>query len=265
MQHERDAGRGRAGRAAVNQPIVLLQRGRRRALPADLDRCGRGHRHRLRPAGRADRPAADPRPAPGRRHRPRRPSSSPCRSPRCGTGSSSPTWSSTAAPGSAPAPPTRSRWRCGPAPTIYGEEAVLDEAGVIIPDEQEDEVEKFREFLDTISPDDFAGSDPPHARARIGPTQIFDSQVEVAELRHAPRPPLTGGPGAPTVQILTCDSTGGRSAAGRCRERRRAPGRQSWSGRDDPGHGAPGAATPGVPSDPEARSSTTASTPSPTR
>jgi bifunctional DNase/RNase len=37
-------------------------------------------------------------------------------------------------------------------------EAVLDEAGIVIPDEQEDEVEKFREFLDTISPDDFAGS-----------------------------------------------------------------------------------------------------------
>jgi uncharacterized protein len=41
--------------------------------------------------------------------------------------------------------------------TIYGEEAVLAEAGIAIPDEQEDEVEKFREFLDTISPDDFAG------------------------------------------------------------------------------------------------------------
>ena len=41
--------------------------------------------------------------------------------------------------------------------TIYGEEAVLAEAGISIPDEQEDEVEKFREFLDTISPDDFAG------------------------------------------------------------------------------------------------------------
>jgi len=41
---------------------------------------------------------------------------------------------------------------------IFGAETVLDEAGVIIPDEQEDEVEKFREFLDTISPDDFAGS-----------------------------------------------------------------------------------------------------------
>ena len=40
---------------------------------------------------------------------------------------------------------------------IRGEEAVLVEAGIAIPDEQEDEVEKFREFLDTISPDDFAG------------------------------------------------------------------------------------------------------------
>ena len=39
---------------------------------------------------------------------------------------------------------------------LYGLD--LDEAGVAIPDEaenQEDEVEKFREFLDTISPEDF--------------------------------------------------------------------------------------------------------------
>ena len=32
---------------------------------------------------------------------------------------------------------------------------VLTEAGIVIPDEQEDEVEKFREFLDQISPEDF--------------------------------------------------------------------------------------------------------------
>ena len=38
---------------------------------------------------------------------------------------------------------------------IRGEEAVLAEAGIAIPDEQEDEVERFREFLDTISPEDF--------------------------------------------------------------------------------------------------------------
>ena len=43
--------------------------------------------------------------------------------------------------------------------TIYAEEAVLDEAGIAIPDEQENEVEKFREFLDNIRPEDFeAGS-----------------------------------------------------------------------------------------------------------
>jgi uncharacterized protein len=40
---------------------------------------------------------------------------------------------------------------------IHCAEAVLDEAGIAVPDEQEDEVEKFREFLDQISPDDFLG------------------------------------------------------------------------------------------------------------
>jgi bifunctional DNase/RNase len=39
--------------------------------------------------------------------------------------------------------------------TIYAEETVLAEAGIPIADEQETEVEKFREFLDQISPDDF--------------------------------------------------------------------------------------------------------------
>ena len=38
---------------------------------------------------------------------------------------------------------------------IYAEEAVLDAAGITIPDEQESEVERFREFLDQISPEDF--------------------------------------------------------------------------------------------------------------
>ncbi len=38
---------------------------------------------------------------------------------------------------------------------IFASDEILDEAGVAIPDEQEDEVEKFREFLDTISPEDF--------------------------------------------------------------------------------------------------------------
>jgi uncharacterized protein len=44
--------------------------------------------------------------------------------------------------------------------TIYAEEAVLAEAGVSIPDEAESEnevevVERFREFLDQVSPEDF--------------------------------------------------------------------------------------------------------------
>jgi len=43
---------------------------------------------------------------------------------------------------------------------IHAEERVLAEAGLIIPDEQEDEVEKFREFLTSISPEDFRGAQP---------------------------------------------------------------------------------------------------------
>ena len=47
---------------------------------------------------------------------------------------------------------------------IVGDESVLATAGISIPEEDEDEVERFREFLDTISADDFAGSegDEPH-------------------------------------------------------------------------------------------------------
>ncbi len=59
---------------------------------------------------------------------------------------------------SAPVRPTPSRWRCAPARSIYARDEILDEAGVAIPDEQEDEVEKFREFLDSITPEDFGRS-----------------------------------------------------------------------------------------------------------
>ncbi len=50
---------------------------------------------------------------------------------------------------------------------IVGDESVLAAAGIAIPEEDEDEVERFREFLDTISADDFAGSggDEPHPGA----------------------------------------------------------------------------------------------------
>ncbi len=34
-------------------------------------------------------------------------------------------------------------------------EGVLEEVGLEVPDEQEDEVEKFREFLDHVTPEDF--------------------------------------------------------------------------------------------------------------
>jgi len=40
---------------------------------------------------------------------------------------------------------------------IYGSEQLLEEAGIEIAEQAEDEVEKFREFLDQVSPDDFLG------------------------------------------------------------------------------------------------------------
>jgi bifunctional DNase/RNase len=40
---------------------------------------------------------------------------------------------------------------------IYAEEAVLEEAGILVTeDEEEDEVERFREFLEGVNPEDFA-------------------------------------------------------------------------------------------------------------
>ncbi|MBO9521124.1 MAG: bifunctional nuclease family protein [Nocardioidaceae bacterium] len=39
-------------------------------------------------------------------------------------------------------------------------EDLLDEVGIAVPDEREEEVEKFREFLDNISPEDF---EEPHS------------------------------------------------------------------------------------------------------
>jgi len=39
---------------------------------------------------------------------------------------------------------------------IYANEAVLDDAGVLVSDDEEDEVERFREFLDGVNPEDFA-------------------------------------------------------------------------------------------------------------
>ena len=40
---------------------------------------------------------------------------------------------------------------------IYGTEAVFNSAGIEIPDQADDQVEAFREFLDQINPEDFLG------------------------------------------------------------------------------------------------------------
>ena len=39
---------------------------------------------------------------------------------------------------------------------IFAEEGVLDEASILIPGDEDEEVEKFREFLDHVTPEDFA-------------------------------------------------------------------------------------------------------------
>lgn len=43
---------------------------------------------------------------------------------------------------------------------IFAAEDVLGAAGIEVPDEQEDEVERFREFLDQVSPEDFDEQQP---------------------------------------------------------------------------------------------------------
>ncbi|SDE32992.1 bifunctional nuclease family protein [Auraticoccus monumenti] len=44
---------------------------------------------------------------------------------------------------------------------IHCAEEVLDEAGIEVPEEEDDEVEKFREFLDQVTPDDFTAEGGP--------------------------------------------------------------------------------------------------------
>ena len=38
---------------------------------------------------------------------------------------------------------------------IFASEDVLEEASILIPGDEDEEVEKFREFLDNVSPEDF--------------------------------------------------------------------------------------------------------------
>jgi hypothetical protein len=42
---------------------------------------------------------------------------------------------------------------------IFANEEVLGEASIVIRDDEEQEVERFREFLDQVSPEDFAGEE----------------------------------------------------------------------------------------------------------
>jgi bifunctional DNase/RNase len=43
---------------------------------------------------------------------------------------------------------------------IFANEDVLEEAAILIPGEEEEEVEKFREFLDNVTPEDFEEGNP---------------------------------------------------------------------------------------------------------
>ena len=47
---------------------------------------------------------------------------------------------------------------------IFADRALLDEAGVEIEEDgQEEEIERFREFLEDITPEDFGSGTPPHS------------------------------------------------------------------------------------------------------
>ena len=61
---------------------------------------------------------------------------------------------------------------------IYCAEDVLDEAGIEIPEAEEDEVEKFREFLDQVNPDDFVTGEEP--KAWSAPTLSLSFRVRLS-------------------------------------------------------------------------------------
>ena len=61
---------------------------------------------------------------------------------------------------------------------------MLAAAGISIPEEDEDEVERFREFLDTISADDFAGSEGDEPRpSELTGTSRADRACERLDLK----------------------------------------------------------------------------------
>ena len=74
---------------------------------------------------------------------------------RARTASSSPTWSSTRGAEVSARPSDSIALALRTGTRIVCAEEVLDEAGLAVPAEQEDEVERFREFLDHVTPEDF--------------------------------------------------------------------------------------------------------------
>ena len=103
--------------------------------------------------------------ATGQRARPR------CGSPRSRTASSSRRWSSAPAPRSSARPSDSIALALRTGTRIVCAEEVLDEAGLAVPAEQEDEVEKFREFLDHVTPEDFERTEAdgrhPHPQVEV--------------------------------------------------------------------------------------------------
>ena len=201
----------------TNQPIVLLREDEgTRFLPIFIGSPG-GDRDRLRAPGHGDAPADDPRPLqdrarrpsvqarPGRDHRAARrhllrrdrvrPRTAPSR-------------------GSRPGPPTPSRWPSASAPTvpIFADEDVLDEAGVLFEadDEDEEQIEQFREFLDQVTPRGLRRTARPPDPDDLG-RRRHDGATERHGSRHTPRNYDRVLQRAPPVVDVQIDGVDGRT------------------------------------------------------
>ncbi len=73
---------------------------------------------------------------------------------------------------------------------IVCSEELLDDVGILVPDEQEDEVEAFREFLDHVSPEDFDEGQAPGAPGQ-GPHPILNLNLNLKVCVDTPPASLT--------------------------------------------------------------------------
>ena len=64
-----------------------------------------------------------------------------------------------------------SPWHFAPGTSILVEDGLLDEAGVAIAHEEDDELERFREFLDNVSAEDFDNPDTTGPTAETWPPE----------------------------------------------------------------------------------------------